>query len=314
MSWLVVFALCGVSFVFSGLEAGLLAADPVRLRHDARQRKGARRIARLLDHPQRLLVTVLIITAVADISAIMIATRNLVGSFGNAGYVITGVAAIPIYLFVLGVLAKSLFRRMPSNALGVLGGILETATILLSPLVVIGERLGRLILPRRASDRTRLFAAREELKQVAVQSEREGSLTATERAMIHNVVDFRSMRARDVMVPLAQAVTVQPGASVESVLALSNATNIECFPIVSAQGQPVGVVNVYEILFERGAPKPLAHYTRRLLTAGDREPAYRILRRMRAARLGLTAVVDSNKKLIGITTDDALIKRLVQSA
>ena len=314
MMWLVVAALCAISFVFSGLEAGLLAADPVRLRHDAKQRKGAQRMARLLDRPQRLLVTVLIITAVADILAILIATRLLVGSYGNVGYFIAAAAALPVYLFVLGVLAKSLFRRMPFSAIGALGGILETATIVLTPFLVIGETLGRLVLPRRASDRARLFAAREELKQIAVQSEREGSLTATERAMIHNVVDFRNVRARDVMVPLAQAVTLQPGASIESVLALSNATDIDCFPVVSADGQPLGLVNVYEILFERGTPKPLAHYTRRLVTAGDREPAYRIIRRLRAARLGLAAILDGQRRLIGIATDEALIKRLVQSA
>jgi CBS domain containing-hemolysin-like protein len=147
-----------------------------------------------------------------------------------------------------------------------------------------------------------------------VQSEREGSLSATERAMIHNVVDFRHVRVRDVMVPIERAVTVQPGASVESVLALSNATNIDCFPIVSPDGEAIGLVNVYEILFDRGALKPLAHYMRRLVTAGDREPAYRIIRRLRAARLDLAAVVDGQKKLIGIATDEALIKRLVQSA
>ena len=314
MSWLLVFALCAISFVFSGLEAALLAADPMRLRHDAKQRKGAQRMARLLESPQRLLVTVLIITAVADILAILLATRLLVGSYGNVGYLIAAAAALPVYLFVLGVLAKSLFRRMPFSTVGALGRILETATILLSPLLAIGETLGRFILPRRVSDRTRLFAAREELKQVAVQSEREGSLSATERAMIHSVVDFRSVRVRDVMMPIAQVVTVQPGASVDSVLALSTATNIDCFPVVTPQGHAVGLVNVFDILFDRGNAKPLAHYTRRLVTAGDREPAHRILRRLRAARLGLAAVVDPQKKLIGIAADDALIKRLVQSA
>ncbi|HSH39370.1 MAG TPA: CNNM domain-containing protein, partial [Chthoniobacterales bacterium] len=220
MTWLLVGALCAVSFVFSGLEAALLAADPVRLRHDAKQRRGARRMARLLEEPQRLLVTVLLITAIADIVAILLATRELVVRFGNVGYLVAGAAAIPVYLFVLGVLAKSVFRRMPFSAVGALGRILDTATIVLSPLFTIGETLGRLILPRRVSDRARLFAAREELKQVAVQSEREGSLSATERAMIHNVVDFRNVRARDVMVPLAEAVTLQPGASIQSVLDL----------------------------------------------------------------------------------------------
>jgi Mg2+/Co2+ transporter CorB len=158
MTWLLVGALCAVSFVFSGLEAALLGADPVRLRHDAKQRKGARRMARLLEQPQRLLVTVLLITAVADILAILLATRQLVASFGHAGYLIVATAAVPVYLFILGVLAKSLFRRMPFSAVGALGGPLETATIVLSPLLTVGERIGRLLLPRRASDRTRLFA------------------------------------------------------------------------------------------------------------------------------------------------------------
>ena len=313
-TWLAIAALCAISFVFSGLEAALLAADPVRLRHDAKQRKGAQRMARLLEQPQRLLVTVLLITAVADILAILLATRQLVASFGSAGYLIAGAAAIPVYLFILGVLAKSLFRRMPFGAVGALGGILETATIALSPLLTIGERLGRMVLPRRVSDRTRLFAAREELKEVAVQSEREGSLSATERAMIHNVVDFRNVRVRDVMVPLAQAVTVQPGASIESVLELSNTTALNCFPVVSPDLRALGLVNVFDIVFDSRQGIPLANYTRRLVSAGEREPAYRVIRRLRAARLGLAAVVDANKQLIGIVTDEALIKRLVQSA
>ena len=314
MTWLLIFGLCAISFVFSGLEAGLLAADPVRLRHDAKQRRGARRIAQLLEHPQRLLVTILLLTAIADILAILLATRLLVGSFGYVGYVIAAAAAIPIYLFVLGVLAKSLFRRMPFSALGTLGGILEPVMIILLPLLTLGEQIARLVLPRRASDRARLFAAREELKQVAVQSEREGSLTATERAMIHNVVDFRNLRARDVMVPLAKTTTVPPDASLESVLQLSISAGLNCFPVVTGERKAVGLVNVLDVLFDRAKPQSLAHYTRRIVTADAREPAYRILRRLRAARLGLAAVVDAERKLIGITTDDELIKRLVQSA
>ena len=57
-----------------------------------------------------------------------------------------------------------------------------------------------------------LMAAREELKQIAIQSEREGSLTSTERAMIHNVVDFRNVKVRDVMVPLATTAAIVVGA------------------------------------------------------------------------------------------------------
>jgi putative hemolysin len=211
MIWLLIIGLAAITFFFAGIEAGLLSVDPVSLRHHVKQKTpGAQRLARLLEHPERLLVTVLLITNVANIVALLLATRELVASFGSAGYFITVAAAIPIHLFLLGVLPKSLFRRFPLSTLAALGGILENASLLLWPVLELGHRVGRLFFPRRDPNRRRLFAAREELKQVAVQSEREGSLTASERAMIHNVVDYRNVRARDVMVPLAKCITLKP--------------------------------------------------------------------------------------------------------
>jgi len=315
MIWLAVAGLCAISFLFAGMEAGLLSVDSVQLRHHVKQRTpGSRRLTRLLEHPGRLFVTVLIVTNVADIFALLLATRTLIGSFGWGGYFLVAAAAIPIYLFLLGVLPKALFRRFPIRALGALAGILATTSNLLWPLIVVGERAGRLLLPKRKSDRARLFAAREELKQVAVQSEREGSLTSTERAMIHNVVDFRNVRARDVMTPIAQCVTVQPQTPVQTVLDLGKSSGLNCFPVLSADGAAVGQINLLDLLFEQRPPASLAPHTRRIVSAGENEPAYQIIRRLRAARVGLAAVVNSRKEVVGIATDGELIKRLVQSA
>ena len=315
MIWLAVAALCALSFLFAGMEAGLLSVDPVRLRYEVKQRtRGARRLTRLLEHPERVLVTVLIVTNVADIFALLLSTRALIGSFGRAGYVIVVLAAAPIYLFLLGVLPKALFRRFPIRALGGMAGILTTASNLLRPLLMVGSQLGRLLLPRRKSDRARLFAAREELKQVAVQSEREGSLTATERAMIHNVVDFRKVRARDVMRPIAESLVVRPQTPASEIVELSRSSGMNCFPILSADGRAVGQISALDLLFERGALGPLASHTRRIISAEESEPAYRIIRRLRAARVGLAAIVDAERRVIGIATDSELIRRLVQSA
>jgi CBS domain containing-hemolysin-like protein len=315
MIWLVVIGLCAISFLFAGMETGVLSIDPVGLRYHVKQRtRGARRLSRLLAHRERVLVTVLLVTNVADILALLIATDTLIRTFGRAGYFVTVAAAVPIYLFVLGVLPKALFRRFPIRALAALAGTLELATTLLWPVLEIGEQLGRLLLPRRSSDRARLFAAREELKQVAVQSEREGALTATERAMIHNVVDFRNVRARDVMTPLAEVRAVPPQTEIATLLELSKTTGSERFPIISAEGNAVGTVNVLDVLFDQQPRATIASYTRRIVVATETEPAYRIIRRLRAARVGLAAVVNSQRKLVGIASDEALIKRLVQAA
>jgi CBS domain containing-hemolysin-like protein len=89
-------------------------------------------------------------------------------------------------------------------------------------------------------------------------------------------------------------------------------TGVDRLPVIS-QGQAVGIVNIFDILFDETRRESLASYTRRIVTANDDEPAYRIIQRLRAARLGLAAVVDSQRRLIGIVTGEDTIQRLVQS-
>jgi CBS domain containing-hemolysin-like protein len=302
-----------VSFFFAGIEAGLLSINPVRLRHHVKQRQSsALRLDRLTKRPERLLITVLLITNLADILGLLLLTKLLVASSGLAGFFWAIFIALPIYLFVLAVLPKSLFRRFPFRALAALAGVLDIISVVLWPVLEIGERAGRLLIPRRGSESARLFIAREELKQIAVQSEREGSLTSTERAMIHNVVDFRNVKASDVMVPLEKAVTIPFDASIEQALQLSAKAGVDRLPVIS-QGQAVGIVNVFDILLDKTPRESLASYTRRIVTAKESEPAYRIIQRLRASRLGLAAVIDSQKNLMGIVTGEDTIKRLVQS-
>jgi putative hemolysin len=314
MIWiLAVLLLWTVSFFFAGIEAGLLSVDPVRLRHQVKQgRTPAMRLDRLTKRPERLLVTVLLVTNFANILSLLLLTKLLVERFGVSGFLIALLLALPIYLFVLSVLPKALFRRFPFRALAKLGGVLEGASILLWPVLEIGERIRNLLLPRQAEAR-RIFIAREELKQIAVQSEREGSLTSTERAMIHNVVDFRNVRAADVMVPLEKTVTVTPETPIDEALRLSATRGVDRLPVISPEGEALGLVNTLDILFDESRRESLSRYMRRIVIARDAEPAYRIIQRLRAARLGLAAVIDAQRKLIGIVTAEDAIKRLVQS-
>ena len=313
-AWLAIFACWMVSFLFAGIEAGLLAVDPVRLRAQAKRGQyAALRLERLLNHPERLLVTVLLVTNMADILALILLTHRLVRAFGNGGFFIALLVALSVYIFVLSVLPKSLFRRFPFRALVTLGGLLQIVSTLLWPVLELGKQVGRLFPAVRKAKRGRLFAARDELKQITTQSEEEGSLTTTERVMIHNVVDFTTVRACDVMVPLPKMVTIEPNTPVEKILQLSASTQIDRLPVVSKKGEAIGLVNVSDILFDQ-TRLPVEKYIRRIVTAREEEPAYRLIQRLRAARLGLAAIINAQRKLTGIVTSEELIKRLVSAA
>src|SRR5260370_30379577 len=194
MIWLLV-ALCWIiSFLFAGIEAGVIGLEPVRLRHRAKSGdRGARRLQEMLKEPDRLLVTVLLVTNAADITALIILTHELVSRLGWLGYPIAVAIALPVYLFLLGVLPKSLFRRFPLRAVVRLSGLLELTTKLLWPLHAIGAFIERSIFAR-AKNPPRLFAGREELKMIAVQSEESGPLSSPERALIHNLVAFPAVQ------------------------------------------------------------------------------------------------------------------------
>jgi putative hemolysin len=313
--WFIIFCCWIVSFFFNGIESGLLSIDPVRLRQNLKRGvPAARRLDRLLKHPERLLATVLLFTNAADILGLVLLTRQLVRSFGYAGYFLSLAIALPVYLLLLSVLPKSLFQRFPFRALARLAGVLEFASMLFSPLLELGARLGKLILPARAAKHARLFAAREELKQITTESEREGSLTSTERAMIHSVVDFRSVKVRDVMLTSAKVVALQPSASTQEAMELGASSGLDRLPVITPEGQPAGLVNVLDILLDQNGNKPLGNYVRRMVTTTEEESAYRIVQQLRAARLGLATVLDHKKKIRGIVTVEDLIQRLVSSS
>src|SRR5436305_12107895 len=124
--WLRVGLCWVISLLFCGIEAGLLALNPVRLRHRAKSGDGgAQRLQKMLKQPERLLITVLLVTNAADIIALIILTRELVIRWSWIGYAIAVAIALPVYLFLLGVLPKSLFRRFPLRAVVRLSGLLE---------------------------------------------------------------------------------------------------------------------------------------------------------------------------------------------
>jgi putative hemolysin len=303
-----------ISFFFNGIESGLLSIDAARLRQNVKRRvPAALQLNRLLRRPERLLATVLVVTNAADIVALLLLTSQLFQWYGYVGFLFALVIALPVYLFLLSVLPKSLFRRFPFRALARLAGVLEFTSILFSPLLELGARLGKLLLPGQVRKRGRLFAAREELKQITTESEREGGLTATERAMIHSVVDFHGSKVRDVMLPSAKVVALHSGASTQEALELGASTGLDRLPVLAADGRPVGLVNIPDILLERNGNRPLGEYVRRIVITTDDEPAYRVMQQLRGARLGLAAVVDRKNNFRGIVAIEDLIRRLVSA-
>ena len=315
MLWLAVAVCVLVSFVFSGIEAGIFSVNRVRLRHRVKMRdRAALKLDRLLARPERLLITVLVVTNLMNIFALTFATQALSRMFGARGYLIAGCAALPVYLLGIELLPKALFRRFPYRALAALAGLLELADLLLAPLHFVGEMFFRIFFGRRPAEQAKLFVAREDFKYLTIQSEHEGTLTRDERQMIHNVVDFRAIAARDVMVPMEKVHAIPARAPVAELIARSTAAHIDRWPVLADTGEIVGLVNVLDIALDGRRDGIVETYQRRIVKVAPNEPAHSVLRKLRAARTTLAAVLEAGARPVGIVTWEALVQRLVNPA
>ena len=315
MTWLAVALCLLVSFVFSGIEAGILSVNRVRLKHRAKHRdRAALRLDRLLRDPERLLVTVLVVTNLMNIFAITLTVQEFVARCGVWGYPAALGAFLPVYLFGLELLPKSLFRRFPYRALAALTGPLRLADVLLSPLHAAGSAVSSTLFKKRPAPQRKLFTGREDFKYLTIESEHTGALSKAEREMIHNVVDFRAVQAKDVMTPLAGLPLIAANADLAELLARSRATGVELWPVISALGEITGLVQVFDLALDGRTSGPVEPHQRRIVKVADTEPAYSVLRKLRAARSTLAVVSGADGRQVGVVAWENLIRRLVTVA
>jgi len=312
--WFTVSLCLIISFIFSGIEAGILSVDRVRLRHRVKLRdKAALRLNRLLKEPERLLMTVVIVTNLMNIFAITLTTNVFVRLWGRAGYAVSLAMFLPLYLFGLELFPKSLFRRFPYRALALLSEPLRIADSLLSPVLNLGIGLAQRLVPKDEHHSRKLFAGREDFKYFTVESERSGTLSPVERQLIHNVMDFPSITARDLMQPVEGFPTIGHDCGMNELIAASHGGSVERFLVVSGTGEILGLVNLFEALLDSGPRARVSTFIRRLVPVPSSEPAPRLLQTLRSARTPV-ALVSENGRPIGLVFGEAVYRRLFSPA
>ena len=293
-----------VSFVFSGVEAGLLAVNPARLR--ARARAGepaAQRLERLLRRPDRLLATSLLVTNFMDLAALALLTGTLVNAMGLWGYAAAFPLLLPIFLVGVRMLPKALFRRFPYRTLALLAGSLELTTRLLSPLVALAAGLSRRVGLGRAFDPLRLSIAREQFGSLVAS---DATLKPVQREMITRMLAFRRLLAGDIVRPLPPVLAHRDNLRIDEAIAFARQRGTDVVLTLDGGGKPVFIERTFDLLVALDRGGALRGEAGEVLLAAPDEPAHRVLRRMRAARREVAVMVRDGRGAGIIRMDDLL--------
>lgn len=314
--WVVVLGALAVSFLLSGMEAGLFALNRLRIRHQARQgRTSAQRLLRYLEQPERFLWTIVVGNSLANVVVLgwmfMAVHRWTGGSI--AGLVLGYGAGVYLFYTFFDLLPKMWFRSRPNRFCIACAPVFRLVDLLLRPAVHGLEACSRLLLRwtgGRAAT-SRLFGHREEIRAIMLDSAQ--AMTSAERAMILRVLELSTLRVRQLMQDWDRAPWISEGATVGQLLELARREGWAQVPVRGSgarRNSVLGVVSVDHILFA-GVPDPgqsLSGWLEPPLWVEENERLEVVLRRMQGSGQVLAVVRDGDGQAVGILRREDILR------
>jgi CBS domain containing-hemolysin-like protein len=142
-------------------------------------------------------------------------------------------------------------------------------------------------------------------------SQSAAQMRPAEKQMIDQVLGFRKVVVSQVMTPLSQVVSITPTATMEDLLALAKKTDFERFPVITANGEVLGLIQLTDFLSNGTVEGSLLARMRRIVSVSERETGFSVLQKLRAARLTLALVTGAEGKPVGIIASEDLIRHLL---
>jgi magnesium and cobalt exporter, CNNM family len=309
-------ACLALSFLLSGMEAGVFALNRLRVRHLARAgRPSAKLLHDFLEHPENFLWTILVGNTLANFIILGWVVARLHDQFPGRYLLITALFAALVFLFyaLFDLLPKMLFRAHPNQLCLSAARIFRPVHFVLRPLVAVVETTaaGALRWTGGHAFTGRPFGNREEMR--AVMQESAQAFTTGERAMINRVLDLQNFTVRQIATPLTQLVTVEIQTPIGDALVLARERKFSRLPVWetrAGQRRIAGLLILGSLLFrdDLDLQKPAsAHMTPALFLDEDTRLEV-ALRRMQRAGERLAIVLGRDRHESGVVTLEDILK------
>ena len=306
--WISFGLLLVLSFILSGMEAGVFALSRLRIRQLMRAgHPSARVLHNYLEHPENFLWTILVGNTLANFLILgwLIARLHQALGENRLWFILLLFVIVFFFYSFFDLLPKMVFRMYPNRLCLQLARPFRIVHWTLRPLVALVETFSGLLLRWRGGKAFtgHLFGNREELRLVMQESAQD--FTSEERLMINRVLDLQTLTVRQVMKPLEQAVSLTAETPISAVLALCRERQITRLPVWEKRGgeqRIVGLVALNTVLYQPGldTSKPVADYVKPALFLDEDARLEVALRRMQRSGQRLAIVLGRDRREIGI--------------
>ena len=245
---------------------------------------------------------------------------HLAGITDAPAVVIGGIAAFLIITalhVIVGELAPKTIaiQRAESTAMAT-AWPLETFRFVFWPFIVVlngaGNRLVRRLGVEPATERE-LASTPEDLQRLIAESEEGGALDPEEAEMLEGVFGLHETKARDVMTPRPEVVTLAGRDTVHAALRTALDSHHSRFPVIG-ETEVRGVVHLSALargLMERGEHALVKDVMGPTVFVPETQPLDEVLRELQAQHSSIAMVLDEYGDLAGVVSIEDAIEEIV---
>jgi len=318
--YLVFLVICLIlSAFFSSSETAFISLQRVQLKHDVNTKvKGAKRVAKLVEKPERLLSTILLGNNLVNTAAAALATVLAVKFWPDLGVFISTIGVTIILLIFCETTPKTVATRHAQRISLMFVRPIEWLSWVLMPFVVvlswIASRFGKLA---GADPIPRSLAGEEEIRAMISVGQSEGEVEDAEAEMLHNVFEFGDRPVREVMVPRPEVVCIEEGSNISDFLELYSESPLSRFPVFQENmDNVVGILSIKDVLMAEAKgtitrDTPIDELVRPAYFTPETKRVGELFAEMRDRNYQMCVVVDEFGGTAGIASLSRLVEEVV---
>ena len=241
-----------LSAFFSGSETAFISLQRIRIEHLVDTNvKGAKRVAKMTERPERLLSTILLGNNLVNTAAAALATVLAVSVWGQERGMIIATSGVTIVLLIFAETTPKTIATQHAEKLSLtFARTVEVISWLFTPFVLvlswIASGITRMV---GGTPVPRSLVSEEEIRTMITVGHKEGSVEKDEAEMLHKVFDFGNRPVHEAMVPRPEVVCIEKGSKLADFLSLYAESPLSRFPVYQENmDNVIGILSVKDVL------------------------------------------------------------------
>ena len=314
--------LLALSAFFSGAETALFSLNKLHLKKLQRKEQTLQveSIVKLLDDPQKTLITILIGNMFVNITASSLATYLAIKLFGNIGVGIASGFMVFMILVFGEVVPKSLAITHAEKISKRVARTIELLSMILFPLIKLLKLLinGLYNLFRMNKNRGKKEITEEDLVTLINVGKDEGVIEEQEKKMIKNIFEFGDTTVKEVMIPRVDIDFAPHDISLTSIVNMIKKSGHSRIPVYEGTIDNIigilyvkDILKIYRKLFQLKEIFDVKKILRKAYFVPENKKIDELLDIFQKDRIQIAIVIDEYSGTDGLVTMEDVLEEIV---